>query len=121
MARRTKENISNNMIAHLDQLQSQVPGLLTRPFQFSQKQDSINWKELEELDLDKIQADVNLSALERLLSKYTYAKLTKQDLDKIADPSAIKLFKLSQLTMEYMQFTQNTVENLIQGVDVKYR
>lgn len=120
MARRGQENVSENMTKHLNKITEQIPGLLNRPFQFSQKLDSVNWKELEELDIDKVQNSTDLYALERLLSKYTYAKLNKQDIDKIADPNMIKLIKLSQLSMEYMQFTQNTMENMISGIDIKY-
>ena len=59
--------------------------------------------------------------LEKVLSNATYSKLRKEDVDRIGDPAMIKLFKLSQLTMEYMQFSQGLMENLIEGIDVKYR
>ena len=115
------ERISGGMVEHLEKLSQQVPEMLNRPFQFSQKQDKIRWNELEELDIDELQKTTNLHTLERHLSSATYAKLQKEDLDRIGDPAVTKLFKLSQLSMEYMQFTQNTLENLIEGIDIKYR
>jgi len=116
-----KENISENMVSHLDKLKEQIPGMLNQPFQFSQKEDHIRWNELEDLDMNKLQENNDLDTLERLLSHATYAKIRKGDIDRIGDPAMIKLIKLSQLSMEYMQFTQNTIENLIEGVDVKYQ
>ena len=55
MARRGKENISENMIAHLTKLQEKIPDMLSKPFQFSQKEDHLNWHQLEELDIDHLQ------------------------------------------------------------------
>ena len=121
MARRGKENISENMIAHLTKLQEQMPEMLSKPFQFSQKEDHINWHQLEELDIGQMQKTPDLHLLEKVLSNATYSKLRKEDIDRIGDPAVIKLFKLSQLTMEYMQFNQGLMENLIEGIDVKYR
>jgi glycerophosphoryl diester phosphodiesterase len=121
MSLRTPDRITSNMLSHLEQLKSDIPGLLNTPFQFSQKSDHIRWNELEELDIDQMQKRTDLHKMEKVLSYATYAKLRKEDLDRIGDPAMIKLFKLGQLTMEYMQFTQNTLENMIDGIDVKYR
>lgn len=121
MSFKAKENISDNMTKHLDQLRNQIPGLLNQPFQFSQKEDVIRWNELEDLDIGHIEKTTDLHTLEKVLSHLTFAKMRKEDIDRIADPAFIKLFKLSQLSMEYMQFTQNTVDNLIHGIDVKVK
>lgn len=121
MARREKDNISENMVSHLHKLRENIPQMLNKPFQFSQKEDHIPWNDLEDLDIDQVIANNDFKTLEKLLSHCTYSKIRKEDIDRIADPAMIKLFKLSQLSMEYMQFTQNTLENIIEGVDVKYK
>lgn len=43
--------------------------------------------------------------MELLLQNATFAKLEKSDLKRIKDKNLIKLFKLGQLTTEYLLYT----------------
>lgn len=51
---------------------------------------------MRETDIDK---------LERLLQNLTFSQLEKSDLKRVKDKNIIKLFKLGQLTTEYLLYT----------------
>jgi hypothetical protein len=42
-------------------------------FKFSEKRGKLNWKALEELDIAKLQREVDINQLERLLQNVTFA------------------------------------------------
>ena len=56
-------------------------------------------------DIDKVVKDVDLKQLEGLLQNITYASLERDDLERLGDAHFIKLFKLSQLSIEYLLYT----------------
>ncbi len=47
--------------------------------------------------------------MERMLQNLTFATLDKPDLKRIKDKNLIKLFKLGQLTTEYLLYTQGEI------------
>ena len=49
--------------------------------------------------------EVDIDRLERMLQNATYGLLEKSDLKRIKDKNIIKLFKLGQLSTEYLLFT----------------
>jgi len=72
-------------------------------------------------DVDKIVKDVDLKQLEGLLQNITYAQLDREDLERLGDAHFIKLFKLSQLSIEYLIYTQNYLETLTKTLDMQYK
>jgi zinc finger protein DZIP1 len=56
-------------------------------------------------DIDKITKEVDLRQLENLLQNITYAQLDREDMERMGDAQFIKLFKLSQLSIEYFLYT----------------
>ena len=82
-------------------------------FKFSEKRGKLNWKALEELDIAKLQREVDINQLERLLQNVTFALLEKDpDMKRMRDKNLIKLFKLGQLTTEYVIYTQSIAEKM---------
>ena len=65
----------------------------------------INWRQLMNVDLDKVQKEIDLSTLEALLNNVTYANLDREDLERLGDAHFVKLFRISQLTIEYLLYT----------------
>ena len=66
----------------------------------------MDWHLMEEVDLDKIIRTADIPKLELLVQNLTYARLEKEDLKRIKDKNILKLFKLGQLTTEYLLYTQ---------------
>ena len=73
------------------------------------------------LDLDKIVRDVDLKQLESMLQNLTYAQLDREDMERLGDAHFIKLFRLSQLSIEYLIYTQNYLETLTKSLDLHYK
>ena len=57
------------------------------------------------MDLDKLIREADIAQMEGLLQNVTFARLEKADLKRIKDKNIIKLFKLGQLTTEYLLYT----------------
>ena len=56
-------------------------------------------------DVDKISEQVDLRQLESLLQNITYANLDRDDMERLGDENFIKLFRLSQMSIEYLMYT----------------
>jgi zinc finger protein DZIP1 len=57
------------------------------------------------VDLEKVAKELDLSTLEGLLNNITFANLDKEDLDRLGDAHFVKLFRISQMTIEYLLYT----------------
>jgi zinc finger protein DZIP1 len=71
------------------------------------------------VDLDKVQKEIDLSTLEALLNNVTYANLDREDLERLGDAHFVKLFRISQLTIEYLLYTQDYFQSVNKVLDKK--
>jgi len=62
---------------------------------------------------------MDLSTLETLLNNITYANLDRDDLERLGDQHFIKLFRVSQLTIEYLLYTQDYFQSVNKVLDTK--
>ena len=90
-------------------------------FVFSEKRGKLDWKQVEEADLDQIVKSVDIGRMEHLLQILTFAKLEKTDIKMIKDKNLLKLFKLGQLTTEYLLYCHRYVEGYASGFEREYR
>jgi zinc finger protein DZIP1 len=65
--------------------------------------------------------EVDLRSLESLLQNITYAKVEREDVERFGDDNFVKLFRLSQLSIEYLIYTQNYLECLTKSLDLQYK
>ena len=73
------------------------------------------------VDLDKVVKEIDLQTLETLLNNVTYANLDRDDLERLGDQHFVKLFRISQLTIEYLLYTQDYFQSVNKVLDVKGR
>jgi len=90
-------------------------------FQFQERQGRINWRTVLNTDVDKLVKDIDLHQLESLLQNLTYAQLDREDLERMGDAHFVKLFRLAQLSIEYLIYTQNYLETLTKTLDMQYK
>jgi zinc finger protein DZIP1 len=81
----------------------------------------INWRQLMNVDLEKVTKEIDLQTLETLLNNVTYANLDRDDLERLGDQHFVKLFRLSQLTIEYLLYTQDYFQSVNKVLDTKGR
>lgn len=72
-------------------------------------------------DLDRVIKETDVGQIEQLLSNITFAELDFEDLQKLGDSHFAKLFRLSQLTIEYLLYTQTYLEALTKSLDEHYK
>jgi hypothetical protein len=56
-----------------------------------------------------------------MLQNLTYAHLDRDDMERLGDAHFVKLFRLSQLSIEYLIYTQNYLETLTKSLDLHYK
>lgn len=101
--------------------QSQLIYQGSTPFYFQERHGRINWRDIGRLDIPKLIEQGDLKQLELLLSNLTFAKLEEEDFERFGDATLLKLFKLSQLAIEYLMNTQSHLTNQTQVLDNAYK
>lgn len=71
--------------------------------------------------MDKLVKEIDLGSLETLLNNITYANLDKEDMERLGDANFVKLFRMSQLTIEYLLYTQDYFQSVNKVLDTKGR
>ena len=90
-------------------------------FTFQERSGALTWRLIMNSDIEKITRNVDLRQLEGLLQNITYSKLDRNDMERFGDDTFIKLFKLSQMSIEYLIYTQNYLECLTKTLDMQYK
>jgi zinc finger protein DZIP1 len=81
----------------------------TAGFCFKQRHGKLNWSQIREVNFDEIAQTGDIEMLQTVLENATYSVLDRSDLERFGDAAALKLFKLSQLGVEYLLYIQNTL------------
>lgn len=89
-------------------------------FKFEERRERVNWKPILNADIGQISKHVDLKTLEALLQNITYANVTKEDVERFLG-DFVKMFRLSQMSIEYLIYTQNYLECLTQVLDMQYK
>ena len=90
-------------------------------FKFAQREGRVAWRQLLNCNVDEIEHNVDLRQLEGLLQNITYAELDRDDFERMGDQHFLKLFRLAQMSVEYLIYTQNYLETLTKSLDAHYR
>jgi hypothetical protein len=86
-------------------------------FSFRQRFGKLNLRELEAIDLEKIINEVDIDSLQQYLDNLTFSGL---DMHYLTDQQVLKAFKLSQLSIEYLLFTQEQLVTKLKDLSKKY-
>ena len=92
----------------------------TGGFYFQQKRIKLDLRSLSKLDLNRIVRDVDLDSLQSQLENIAFGQLNEDDLRFMTDQHIIKLFKISQLTIEYLLYAQEQLTTSLHGLATKY-
>ena len=63
-------------------------------------------------DLDKLEKEVDIKKLESQLQNLAFASLEGDELARMGDQYVGKMFRLSQMSIEYLIYTQSYLEQL---------
>jgi hypothetical protein len=82
-------------------------------FFFQQRRGHLNLRSIAGLNLEKLVREVDVDLLQIHIENITFCNLREEDLRYLTDPQIVKLFRISQLMLEYLLYSQDKlVENL---------
>ncbi|KAH8092766.1 zinc finger protein [Aureococcus anophagefferens] len=87
--------------------------LSSRSFYFAERHETIDLEVIDGVDLERIERDVDIEALQRHLEMLTYGDLSKAG---TGDATFLKIFRLSQLMVEYLLNVQDILAEGLEQV-----
>lgn len=96
--------------------------LYQKGFQFTARygEDRIDLRAISRVDIHRIVKEVDIDTLQSFLEIITYADITEDDFDLYSNDCFVKLFQVSQLTLEYLLDVQDTLSANLNGLAKKY-
>lgn len=82
-------------------------------FKFQQKKEPLNWEAVRQTDIQQLMASNDVDRLENVVGNLARAQLSREDLRLFGDKNLIKLFKVGQLTLEYLTYQHQHADVLL--------
>ncbi|XP_038615581.1 zinc finger protein DZIP1 isoform X3 [Tachyglossus aculeatus] len=93
-------------------------------FQFRPRQESVDWRRLGAIDVDKVAGELDFLTLQENMANITFCKLEDEKCPHCQaglDPVLLKLIRLAQLTIEYLLHSQEFLTTQLQGLEQRLR
>ena len=84
-----------------------MPSSLWSNFYFQARHGTLEWRQIDRLDLDRVVRDVDVGALQDVLGTIAFAQMSVQNVRGQSDALVVKSFFVSQLCIEYLLNVQN--------------
>lgn len=103
------------------------PGAAAGPlpvFQFRPRLESVDWRRLSAIDVDKVAGAVDVLTLQENLMNITFCKLEDEKCPHCqsgVDPVLLKLIRLAQLSIEYLMHSQEFLTTQLHNVEERLR
>ena len=79
----------------------------SKGFFFQQRRGHLDLRGISSIDLEKVVREVDVDTLQLYIENITFCNLREEDLRYLTDPQVIKMFKMSQLIIEYLLYSQD--------------
>ena len=76
-------------------------------FYFKPRRETLNWRILLQLDIEKIMDKVDIDTIESVTKNLTFSRVDYNDLRYFNETNFVQVFRLSQLIIEYLLYVQN--------------
>ena len=116
--KKTKRSSRKKDINRIPGINVTIPGtepvaetavLAENTFYFQQRRGRLDLRSISRIDIERVIEDVDIDTLQSHLEAVAFADLDADDLAHYADEHFIKLFRLSQLIIEYLLNVQNAL------------
>lgn len=103
------------------------PSAATGPlpfFQFRPRLESVDWRRLSAIDVDKVAGAVDVLTLQENIMNITFCKLEDEKCPHCqsgVDPVLLKLIRLAQLSIEYLMHSQEFLTSQLHAVEERLR
>lgn len=89
-------------------------------FFFRQRRGHLNLRRLEAIDLERLIRQVDIDILQQHIEDLTFCDFRENDVHFLTDKQIVKLFRLSQLTIEYLLYSQDKLVSNLSELAKKY-
>ncbi|KAK2889151.1 hypothetical protein Q8A67_014526 [Cirrhinus molitorella] len=96
------------------------PAHLLQPFRFRSRTEPIDWRRLSALDVERVERDMDVDVLQNFIMTVTFCAVEGERCPNCrgpADPSLIKLLRMSQLSTEYLLHSQDLLSSQLSGLE----
>ncbi|XP_059936081.1 cilium assembly protein DZIP1 isoform X6 [Mesoplodon densirostris] len=93
-------------------------------FQFRPRLESLDWRRLSAIDVDKVVGAVDVLTLQENIMNITFCKLEDEKCPQCqsgVDPVLLKLIRLAQLTIEYLLHSQQFLTSQLHSLEERLR
>ncbi|XP_077987588.1 uncharacterized protein LOC144442190 isoform X1 [Glandiceps talaboti] len=88
-------------------------------FSFRKRFERVDWRKMASVDVDRVSRDLDFTILQDNIMNLTFCNIEQEIDTRTIDPNFIKLFKLAQLTIEYLLHSQDYLANTISVLEDK--
>uniref|UniRef100_A0A8C2CUX7 DAZ interacting zinc finger protein 1-like n=1 Tax=Cyprinus carpio TaxID=7962 RepID=A0A8C2CUX7_CYPCA len=96
------------------------PAHLLQPFRFRSRTEPLDWRRLSTLDVERVERDMDVDVLQNFITTVTFCAVEGERCPNCrgpADPSLIKLLRMSQLSTEYLLHCQDMLSSQLSGLE----
>ncbi|XP_057194842.1 cilium assembly protein DZIP1 isoform X2 [Triplophysa rosa] len=90
------------------------------PFKFRARRESVDWRRFNAVDVDRVACEMDFDALQEHITAVTFCNVEGERCPRCqspVDPALIKLFRLAQLTVEYLLHSQDCLSISLQAAE----
>ncbi|CAK9206371.1 unnamed protein product [Sphagnum troendelagicum] len=107
-------------------LQAPPPTLKSSSFVFQKRLSRIDWRTIHAIDVDQVIRDIDIDTLETVLDTIAFGDIQGEDTRNFTEANFVKLFRLSQLMVEYLLHVQELLaihksELILAGASMQQR
>ncbi|XP_026119502.1 cilium assembly protein DZIP1L [Carassius auratus] len=96
------------------------PAHQLQPFRFRSRTEPVDWRRLSALDVERVERDMDVDMLQNFITTVTFCAVEGERCPNCrgpADPSLIKLLRMSQLSTEYLLHCQDLLSSQLSGLE----
>lgn len=90
------------------------------PFKFRARRENVDWRRINAVDVDQVACEMDFHALQEHITAVTFCNVEGERCHRCqspVDPALIKLFRLAQLTVEYLLHSQDCLSVSLQAAE----
>ncbi|XP_051562506.1 cilium assembly protein DZIP1 isoform X2 [Myxocyprinus asiaticus] len=90
------------------------------PFKFRVRRENVDWRRINAVDVDRVACELDFHALQEHITAVTFCNVEGERCHRCqspVDPALIKLFRLAQLTVEYLLHSQDCLSVSLQAAE----
>jgi len=92
----------------------------SRGFFFQQRTLPLNLRLLSQMDIDRVVKDIDIECLQNYIEQVAFCSLREEELRYVTDQQVLKLFRLAQLIIEYLLYSQDKLIDNVSSMAKKY-